>query len=70
MKQMKGVVISGVNQMEVRTDCPLPEKIVPTGALIRPLIWSPVPATPICAPPAAPPFPIFWGRRWAMKCAA
>ena len=41
MKQMKGVVISGVNQMEVRTDCPLPEKIVPTGALIRPLIWSP-----------------------------
>lgn len=41
MKHMKGVVISGVNQMEVRDDCPFPEEIVPTGALIRPEIWSP-----------------------------
>ena len=41
MKYMKGVVIAGENKMALREDCPLPEKICPTGALIRPLIWSP-----------------------------
>lgn len=41
MKKMKGVVISGKNQMEMRNDCALPEQIVSTGALIRPEIWSP-----------------------------
>ena len=41
MKHMKGVVISGKNKLEIRDDCPLPEEICPTGALIRPLIWSP-----------------------------
>lgn len=41
MKRMKGVVITGTNTLAVSEDCPLPEKICPTGALIRPLIWSP-----------------------------
>ncbi len=41
MKQMKGVVITGKNTLAVSDSCPLPEEICPTGALIRPLIWSP-----------------------------
>ena len=41
MKHMKGVVIAGKNSLAIRDDCPLPEEICPTGALIRPLIWSP-----------------------------
>lgn len=41
MKYMKGVVITGQNTMAVSGRCPLPEKPCPTGAFIRPLIWSP-----------------------------
>jgi threonine dehydrogenase-like Zn-dependent dehydrogenase len=43
MRKMKGVVIEGKNRLAVSEDCPLPDldEIVPTGALIRPLIWSP-----------------------------
>lgn len=41
MKHMKGVVIAGKNSLAIRDDCPLPAEICPTGALIRPLIWSP-----------------------------
>lgn len=41
MKQKKGIVIAEKNKMELRDNCPLPETICPTGALIRPLIWSP-----------------------------
>lgn len=43
MRYMKGVVIEGKNKMAVSDHCPVPEpeNIVPTGALIRPLIWSP-----------------------------
>lgn len=41
MKYMKGVVITGQNALAVSDQCPLPEAICPTGALIRPLIWSP-----------------------------
>lgn len=41
MKKMKGVVISGKNKLEVSDDCVLPEEICATGALIKPLIWSP-----------------------------
>lgn len=41
MKTMRGVVISGKGQMALRDDCPLPDAICPTGALIRPEIWSP-----------------------------
>ncbi len=43
MRYLKGVVIAGKNRMEVSPHCPVPEaeNIVPTGALIRPLIWSP-----------------------------
>ena len=41
MQSMKGAVIAGKNKMEIRDNCPLPEKIAPTGALIRPEIWSP-----------------------------
>ena len=41
MKYMKGVVITGQNTMAVSDRCPLPEEPCPTGAFIRPLIWSP-----------------------------
>ena len=41
MKTVKGVVIAGPSRMELRDDCPLPEQLCPTGARIRPLIWSP-----------------------------
>jgi threonine dehydrogenase-like Zn-dependent dehydrogenase len=43
MRYMKGVVISGKGKCEVSNQCPLPEEedIVSTGALIKPLIWSP-----------------------------
>ena len=43
MKTMKGVVISGKGKMEVSDQCPLPElsEIVPTGAIVKPMIWSP-----------------------------
>ena len=41
MKRMKGVVITGPGKIEISDKCPLPDKIVPTGALIKPLIWSP-----------------------------
>lgn len=43
MRSMKGVVIAGANSLEVRDGCPLPDEseMVPTGALIRPLVWSP-----------------------------
>ena len=41
MKYMRGVVITGQNTLAVSDRCPLPEKLCPTGALIRPLIWSP-----------------------------
>ena len=41
MKYCKGVVITGENTMAVSDRCPVPEEPCPTGALIRPLIWSP-----------------------------
>lgn len=41
MNYMKGVVITWQNTLAVSDRCPLPEEICPTGALIRPLIWSP-----------------------------
>ncbi len=41
MKKMKGVVISGKGKLEISENCPLPEKINPQGAIIKPLIWSP-----------------------------
>ena len=41
MKYCKGVVITGENTMAVSDCCPVPEEPCPTGALIRPLIWSP-----------------------------
>lgn len=41
MKKMKGVVISGKGKIEIRDDCPLPDKINSQGAIIKPLIWSP-----------------------------
>lgn len=43
MRKMKGVVIAGKGKMAVSDSCPVPEpeNIVPTGALVRPLIWSP-----------------------------
>ena len=57
MKYMRGVVITGQNTLAVSDRCPLPEKLCPTGALIRPLIWSPCtsdappvrhPGVPLC----------------------
>ena len=41
MNDRKGVVITGKNTMAIRAQCPVPEEPCPTGALIRPLIWSP-----------------------------
>ncbi|WP_304425697.1 zinc-binding dehydrogenase [uncultured Adlercreutzia sp.] len=41
MQTTKGVVIAAKGRMEVRDDCPLPDEPCPTGAFIRPLIWSP-----------------------------
>lgn len=41
MKKMKGVVISGKGKLEISDNCPLPDKINPQGAIIKPLIWSP-----------------------------
>ncbi|HIS68946.1 MAG TPA: zinc-binding dehydrogenase [Candidatus Gallacutalibacter stercoravium] len=41
MNQCKGVIITGKNTMTVSSQCPVPEEPCPTGALIRPLIWSP-----------------------------
>ena len=41
MKYMKGVVITGQNTLAVSGQCPLPEEPCPTGAFIKPLIWSP-----------------------------
>lgn len=40
MRTTKGIVIAGKNQIEVRNDCPLPDKVNPTGAIIKPEIWS------------------------------
>ena len=69
MKRMKGVVISGVNQMELRDDCPLPKKISPTGALIRPEIWSPCTSVRIYARLGANRFHTCWEKQWGMRCA-
>ncbi len=41
MKRQKGVVITGKNTLAISNDCPLPDRICSTGALIKPLIWSP-----------------------------
>lgn len=41
MNYCKGVVISGVNEMKISDQCPIPEEPCSTGAFIRPLIWSP-----------------------------
>ena len=41
MKHMRGVVITGQNTLAVSGQCPLPEEPCPTGAFIKPLIWSP-----------------------------
>lgn len=40
MLKMKGVVINGINKIEISDNCPLPEKINSQGALIKPEIWS------------------------------
>lgn len=41
MRKMKGAVIAGAGKMAISEECPLPDKIVSTGALIKPLVWSP-----------------------------
>ena len=41
MKTMRGAVIAGAGTMAVSDACPLPDEIVPTGALVKPLVWSP-----------------------------
>lgn len=41
MKTMKGAVIEGRGKIGISSSCPLPDSIVPTGALIKPFIWSP-----------------------------
>lgn len=41
MRTCKGVVITGKNKVAVSNQCPIPEEPCPTGAFIRPLIWSP-----------------------------
>ena len=41
MRYLRGAVITGRTAMAVRDDCPVPEEPCATGALIRPLIWSP-----------------------------
>ncbi|MGN1389195.1 MAG: zinc-binding dehydrogenase [Bulleidia sp.] len=43
MRYMKGVVIEGKNKLGISDHCPVPEpeNMVSTGALIKPLIWSP-----------------------------
>ena len=41
MEYRKGVVITGKNTMAVSDRCPIPEEPCPTGAFIKPLIWSP-----------------------------
>ena len=65
MKYCKGVVITGENTMAVSDCCPVPEEPCPTGALIRPLIWSPCTSDAhLCATGCAS-LPIWWGRPWA-----
>lgn len=41
MNYCKGAVITGKNTMAISDKCPIPEEPCPTGAFIRPLIWSP-----------------------------
>lgn len=43
MRYMKGAVIAGKGKMAIKDNCPVPsvDEIVPTGALIKPLVWSP-----------------------------
>ncbi len=41
MRYVKGVVITGKSTMAISDHCPVAEELCPTGALIRPLIWSP-----------------------------
>ena len=41
MKKMRGAVITGKGTMAISDECPLPDAPCPTGAFIRPLIWSP-----------------------------
>ena len=41
MRYCKGAVITGKNKMDISDHCPIPEEPCPTGAFIRPLIWSP-----------------------------
>ena len=41
MEYRKGFVITGKNTMAVSDRCPIPEEPCPTGAFIKPLIWSP-----------------------------
>lgn len=41
MNYCKGVVITGKNTVAISSHCPVPDQPCPTGAIIRPLIWSP-----------------------------
>lgn len=43
MRKMKGAVITGAGTMAISDACPLPDinEIESTGALIKPLVWSP-----------------------------
>lgn len=41
MRYVNGVVLKGRNELAISATCPVPDDIVETGAIIRPLIWSP-----------------------------
>ena len=41
MKTTRGCCIVGANQMEIRTDCVMPDEIGPRGAIVKPAVWTP-----------------------------
>lgn len=70
MEYRKGVVITGKNTMAVSDHCPIPEEPCPTGAFIKPLIWSPCTSDAHLCAARILRRRTFWVRQWGMKCAA
>lgn len=41
MKYTRGCCIVGVNKMEIRTDCVMPDELAPQAAIVKPAVWTP-----------------------------
>ena len=70
MKTQKGCVIVGKNQMEIRDGLPLPEahEIVPLGALVKPVVWSPCTTDVHICKTGCAAFPYLLGKATGHEC--